>query len=179
VKIERDTTAEAARQLERAAELIEGLGDVDYEECPRSPYPGGIGAQIRHCIDFFDCFLAGLQTGEIDYRARRRETRLERDRSLAAARLRETSASVVAAAVRWEDRDLRVRSELRGGEAARQEGLRSNLGRELEFLPSHTVHHLALIALLLAAQAIELPADMAGFGVAASTLRHGEETGPS
>lgn len=45
----------------------------------------------------------------------------------------------------------------------------SNLLRELQFLHGHTVHHLALIALLLHQAGIEMPRT---FGTAASTLKY-------
>ena len=48
-------------------------------------------------------------------------------------------------------------------------GCPSTVRRELIFLVSHTVHHYALIAVMLRHQAVGLPAD---FGVAPSTLRH-------
>jgi hypothetical protein len=43
------------------------------------------------------------------------------------------------------------------------------MARELGMLLSHTVHHYALIAMLLRARGIEPPAD---FGVAPSTRAH-------
>ncbi len=45
----------------------------------------------------------------------------------------------------------------------------SSLRRELHFLLSHTVHHYALIAMILARHGVEVEPD---FGVAPSTLRH-------
>jgi hypothetical protein len=45
----------------------------------------------------------------------------------------------------------------------------TSLERELQFLLSHTVHHFALVALLLRAQGFEVSAD---FGVAPSTLAY-------
>ena len=47
--------------------------------------------------------------------------------------------------------------------------LDSSLGRELQFLLGHTVHHNAIVAMILDRHGIELPQ---GFGVAASTQRH-------
>ena len=45
----------------------------------------------------------------------------------------------------------------------------STLGRELLFLLSHTIHHYALIDLLLREEGFEVPPD---FGMAPSTLKH-------
>ncbi len=46
---------------------------------------------------------------------------------------------------------------------------RSTVGRELQFLVSHTVHHFAIIAVMHSSQGIELPPD---FGIAPSTLKY-------
>jgi uncharacterized damage-inducible protein DinB len=43
--------------------------------------------------------------------------------------------------------------------------------RELQFLASHTVHHFALVALLLRLAGVSVPD---GFGVATATARHRE-----
>jgi hypothetical protein len=45
----------------------------------------------------------------------------------------------------------------------------SSIGRELQFLLSHTIHHYALIALALRLQGYEPSAE---FGVAPSTLQY-------
>jgi hypothetical protein len=49
----------------------------------------------------------------------------------------------------------------------------STIGRELQFLASHTVHHFAIMAMILRLQDIHPPAD---FGIAPSTLRFMKET---
>jgi hypothetical protein len=56
-----------------------------------------------------------------------------------------------------------------GGPGGDEEWRHSTLGRELQVVASHTVHHFALIALLL--ERLSVPV-AAGFGVAASTRRH-------
>ena len=48
-----------------------------------------VGEHVRHCIEFYECFLAGLAPGHVDYDARRRDTRLEHDCTHALARWRE------------------------------------------------------------------------------------------
>ena len=48
----------------------------------------------------------------------------------------------------------------------------STIGRELVFLHSHTTHHFALIAFLLRAQGVTVPAD---FGLNPATVKHARE----
>ncbi|MFW5688937.1 MAG: hypothetical protein ACOC1U_05120, partial [Spirochaetota bacterium] len=61
-----------------------------------------------------------------------------------------------------------VRTEVRSASGSAVEAA-STLERELAVLASHTVHHYAIIALLLRVQDVDVPAS---FGVAPSTLRH-------
>ena len=49
--------------------------------------------------------------------------------------------------------------------------------RELQFLVSHTIHHYALIGVLLAAEGFDVSLEFPEFGVAPSTLTHWKETG--
>ena len=62
-----------------------------------------------------------------------------------------------------EDRPMRMKSETGDGG-----WLGTSLGRELEFLISHTVHHYALMAVIAGQQDAALPVD---FGLAPSTLK--------
>ena len=45
----------------------------------------------------------------------------------------------------------------------------SSIGRELGFLLSHTIHHCALIAVMMRLRGLATPP---GFGVAPATMRH-------
>lgn len=149
------------RVLHASARLIARLDDALYRRV--------IGPQVRHCLDFYGCLLAGLASGRIDYAARAREATLEVNRAVASER-----SAAVGAALRALDRGpwsrtLLVRSEAEPTVDDELAWSPSSLRRELEFLLSHTVHHQALLASLLRAGGIEPGAD---FGVAPSTLRH-------
>jgi uncharacterized damage-inducible protein DinB len=142
------------------------LADVDAAVFTRTqPGVGSLGAQVRHCLDFYACLLDGLGTGRVDYDARDRDERLETRPELALARLDALEARLRAALAGAADRPLRVRVDEPEGAAGRAA---SSLGRELRFLVSHTVHHFAIVGLLL--RAAGRPVDPA-FGVAPSTLR--------
>ena len=72
------------------------------------------------------------------------------------------------------DAPVEIRLESGLGDEAEQWS-RSTVRRELQFLLSHTIHHFALIGLLLHQQGIDPGPD---FGVAPSTLRHWREQAP-
>jgi hypothetical protein len=170
-----DRTAETnIRYLEQGAQLIRVLDDALFADCSRSPFPGGVGAQLRHCIDFYDCFLDGLAGGRVDYTLRRRDARIETDRNRAGQKLDELVRALSALGREQVGRELLVRTE---GVPTDETWTRSTVRRELEFLISHTIHHYALIVLLLSTHGFRTPPELAGFGVAPSTLSHWEESG--
>ena len=161
-----DAVAPHAALLRQGLQLLEELDDATYREAASVRGWGCVGAQMRHVVEFYGCFLRGLPGGRIDYSARPRRTDLERDRGGAAGAfasvldgLRELSPPALSG-------PLTVRDEDGAGWSA------SSVGRELSFLLSHTVHHFALVRMMLAGSDLAVDAD---FGVASSTLRHWAE----
>src|SRR5947199_4753853 len=46
-----------------------------------------IGTHLRHILEFYECFLDGVDSGHIDYDARKRDQSIERSRTAAAVRI--------------------------------------------------------------------------------------------
>jgi hypothetical protein len=151
--------------------LREGVG-----EALARPAPGGGGsaaAHVRHCLEYFGCFLAGLPRRAVDYDARPRDPRLESDPAVAIARVAEQRRALRALAASSADAELRVRAD--EVDAAPGEGfLASCVSRELRALASHTVHHLAFVALLLRLEGVAVDPQL---GVAPSTQAHQRRAG--
>ena len=101
------------------------------------------------------------------YDARERDVRLETEIPFAIDRLREIIGGLVLLDLALLESPIDVRLEAGGPEA--EQWSRSTVRRELQFLLSHTVHHFALIALVLERHGVEVADD---FGVAPSTLKH-------
>ena len=132
----------------------------------------GIGPHIRHCLDFYEALLGGWSAGRVDYDRRARDPELEADPRAAVAAFDSVAARLTALPSDALDRGLRVAADATDEQAPRR-WTRSSLGRELRFLLSHTIHHYALVALLLRQRDIEPGSD---FGVAPSTLAHRAKT---
>lgn len=163
--------SEVARLSRVCAELLEQARDLVLKldgERFAAPAPGGgsgVGAHLRHCLEFFGSLLAGLGSGAVDYDHRPREARLETDPLAALDRIDALREALAERVAREPDAPLRVRAD--EPELPPDRGfVRSSLARELRALASHTVHHFAIVALLLRAQGIEVEAR---FGVAPST----------
>lgn len=157
--------------LAQAIDLLDGLSDPDYAEPPPAGGVAPVGPHFRHCLDFYRCLIDGLDRGEVDYDRRGRSPELEVDRRAAISALTEITHELERLPGAIASRRVRVRHDV-GKEASSssaEEWSRSSAQRELQFLLSHTVHHFALIGLLLERRGVEMPAD---FGVAPSTLDH-------
>jgi hypothetical protein len=154
--------------LEQGIELAQRL-DAEAFACPIPPVASSIGAHVRHALDFVKALLRGLDSGRIDYDARERDERLERDPARAVEVLRALVARLDALPAAAHERALLVRHEAAPGTPAAEGWHRSSLARELDFLASHTIHHYALVALALRLRGIDPGAEL---GVAPSTLAH-------
>lgn len=145
-----------------------GLSDKDYTSKSEACFNSAIGSHMRHNLDHFSCFFAGLESGRIDYEKRERSTGIETSRQAALElidslldRLKQCDAMDSAT-------PLLVREESEANVSG-EAWLHSSLGRELQFLLGHTVHHDALIATIAYGLGIN---PKQGFGVAPSTQRH-------
>jgi len=127
---------------------------------------------LRHIIEFYECFLDGLEPTHIDYDARRRDLTLESSIAVAAERICGIIARLEAEALLQYDGVLFVRMEDAAGFDLADPFLMSSVARELMTLSSHTIHHFALIAMTLRGHGFVLDPD---FGVAPSTLRYREQ----
>jgi uncharacterized damage-inducible protein DinB len=155
--------------LNQAYALLEDLTDEDYTASPAGMSPHKVGGHLRHILEFYECFLDGVDCAHVDYDSRRRDLSLEHCRDTALCRI----ASLI--------HELQNKRELRGDHLVfvRMEDadnamsadpyLTSSVSRELGVLSSHTIHHFALIAmtLRLLGRAVDK-----NFGMAPSTLTH-------
>jgi len=152
--------------LQQTLWLIEELDDQQYVHVETRLSSASIGAHVRHNLDHYRLFLAGLPSGLVDYDARDRDTPVETDRRVAAAAVRTAIAGLSALPRESLSRAVRIRQQ-GSYEPGRFDGCESRVDRELLFLQSHAVHHHALIAVLARAQGLAVPES---FGMAPSTL---------
>lgn len=153
-----------AGRLFELAGVIEDLDDRTYVGVRQDGVSGSIGAHVRHTIDHVAALVDGSSAGRVDYDSRRRGTVVESSRTAARAELER-----LAQKLQWlPDEELEAPIELLAvvDRSARRVSAFSTVARELVFVLSHTVHHQAIIALLLASAGQSTPD---GFGLAPST----------
>lgn len=157
--------------LQQASDLVGALSDAEYLNAAPATYGSGIGAHLRHCLDHYTNFLAGLDCARIDYDARQRDVRVEQDRGFALSCMESLRARLAGLRDRGQDAALEVKMDCGDQTDPATWWSRSSVCRELQFLISHTVHHYALIAFMLRQQGRD-PGPR--FGVAPSTIRYNE-----
>ena len=144
------------------------LAQLDKEDYVCAPEVSSIGAHVRHVLERFQSFLNGLGEGMVDYDCRKRDQTLETNPQSASFAL----ATIVRRINElkfcdFADQTLTIREsvhpQLEPVEAS------STLERELVSLISHSVHHLAIIAMLARPLGYALDSD---FGKAPSTIIH-------
>lgn len=161
------------RYLDQARELVGRVSAVQYSAPHAHCYGGSIGGHIRHCIEHFEGFRRGLESGSIDYDDRDRGTPEESDPSAALETLDDLVAWFRENSGTFCNSDpLLIKIDCGGDCEPDWEA--STVGRELQFLASHTVHHFAIVGIMCEAQSIPVAVE---FGVAPSTLKHEIRTG--
>lgn len=166
--------AQNAAYLEQGAALLDRLDDAAYTRTQPPYYTSSIGAHLRHTLEHYVSFLRGLDAAHVDYDARDRDLQIENSRTYACGVTRRLAQALDACAPT--DRSVRVKLD---GDAAHADDdplSQSTLKRELQYLMAHTIHHYALIAMILRLQGLEPGED---FGVAPSTLRYRHRLRPA
>lgn len=162
-----DTLVEENRgSLQQLEALLAVLSPAQYRHAFDAEGKQTLGRHLRHILDHYQALLEGGGTGRIDYESRERDPGLEREPARALQRLSEVRDGL---ARLTEHSSTPLQLTYRAEEGGVSLSLTTSLARELAFLTSHTVHHMALLGLLAQQLGVTLPGD---FGVHPSTLRH-------
>jgi uncharacterized damage-inducible protein DinB len=167
-------TIEAAREppisalirvLDDLALVVMRLDAETFTSRPRPDISGSIGGHVRHVLDHVTAFVEAGSRGQLNYDQRQRGTDVEADPVAALSRICALHGGLERIATRDLDDPIRVVAQFAADGSTLATW--STIGRELAFVMSHTIHHQAIIALLLDDDG--LPALPARFGYAPST----------
>jgi len=143
-----------SRQLDDIAAIVMSIDDRTYAARPIAAVSGSIGEHVRHCLDHISALAASAST-PLSYDRRERGTAVERDPAEALRLIMRLKSLVDRWGERPLDEPICVVSMLTA--SGDQVTSWSTLGRELAFVTSHTIHHEAMIAVLLLLAGIEVP----------------------
>jgi len=156
--------AQITKLLQQLAALVECMDDAQYQSELAREVSGSVGGHVRHSLDHISALMMGIASGQVSYDARLRGTAVESRRDAALHEigrllrdLRQLHASSLDTPL-----DVVLSASARGTPAV----ARSTMARELEFVSSHTIHHFAIVALLLREMGVRVPPR---FGYAPST----------
>lgn len=148
------------RQLDEVAALVLMTDISTYTARPLPDVSGSIGEHVRHCLDHIGALVASDPSHVLSYDRRQRGTAVEADPAEALRLIIRLKAAVDRWVVRSMDDPICVTALM--NEAGETVTGWSTIGRELAFVNSHTIHHQALIAVLLALSGGAIP-DRLGF----------------
>ncbi|MGM0543421.1 MAG: DinB family protein [Pseudomonadota bacterium] len=162
--------------LQTLAQLAQLLGRVsakDYQRPLGAKGTQSLGKHVRHILEHYQTLLDACATaptqGVFDYEQRPREAALETRPGYAGEHVEALQAGLKTLATMPHDAALTLSYPFEVGDADDSVALPTSLGRELAFLTSHSIHHMALLGLLCEQLGIALPEH---FGVHPSTLRY-------
>ena len=143
------------RQLGDIAAIVLATDEAPYVARPLAEISGSIGEHVRHCLDHIAALAAAGSSQPLSYDRRDRGTAVERDPAEALRLIMRIQASVD----RWGELSLDEPIDVASLVSATGESVTawSTLGRELAFVNSHTIHHQAMIAVLLSLAGLEVP----------------------
>lgn len=144
-----------SRLLDELSSVVIELPTEVYRATLDTAVSGTIGEHIRHCLDHVSALLSAGPSETLSYDHRQRGTTIETEPSAALQQILRLKAALVRWPMRSLDEPILVSSMIApGGESV--VGW-STLARELAFVMSHTIHHQAMIAVLLTLYGLAVP----------------------
>lgn len=155
--------------IDSAINLVANMPVDLYAKAQKPYFESSLGKHLRHILDHYLCFQRDLHKGVIDYDQRNRDCQIETDKDYAISVCEDIRRFLVGLNKAYSaEYPLQVLMcndvDMPAGQMTH-----SSLGRELQFLQGHSVHHFAIMATVLKIAGVETSED---FGVAPSTIVH-------
>lgn len=164
---------ENVQTLAQLAKLLGSVSAQDYQRPLGAKATQSLGKHVRHILEHYQTLLDACATApaqaSFDYEQRKREAALETQPDRASERVADLQAGLKALANMPPFTALTLSYPVAVGETDEPTALPTSLGRELAFLTSHSIHHMALLGLLGEQLGMAPPEH---FGVHPSTLRY-------
>ncbi|MCI0358223.1 MAG: DinB family protein [Planctomycetaceae bacterium] len=153
------------------ATVLDSLTDAQYRQKPVGVVPSSIGGHIRHCLDHVESLLVAARTGQLNYDHRERGTDVESCRQAALRAIERQGGQLQRLAGLSASFSVQMVALL--SPASPPVVVTTSLGRELAFVLSHTVHHSALVAVMVKLLGNMVPER---FGYAPATIAYLERS---
>lgn len=153
--------------IKQAIHLLKSIEDSAFTFSNPPLYQSGVGPHLRHCIEYYQSFGNNWKSGRIDYDERQRNNDIETNRQTAINEMECIIESL--SEISEGDINRTIQTKMDCDDEDECPWCASTIKREFQFLISHTIHHFALIAIILKDQGIAPHED---FGVAPSTIKY-------
>ncbi len=141
------------KNLQRGIKLLNTLTDAQYSNATIPPYFSSIGCHMRHVLDAFTSIFDGLETKNIDFSNRQRNTLAEQETAVGIAYFNETIQKLHALNPADFDMLIAVTDDLGTGKIT----VNHTLGSVLAQAQSHAIHHYASVGFIINQLGIALP----------------------
>lgn len=131
----------AREQLNGLTGLLKRLSEDEYAFVANMPHAPTIGRHIRHIIEHYQQLLVGARTGVFSYEDRQRDLVLEMKPRLAIQVIKTIEEQFFCIDIAL-DQPLLLHTDC--------DKIKTNFARELDYLFNHTIHHLAMVNVILA-----------------------------
>ncbi len=145
--------------LNRGVKLLNSIDDNKYNDMTIAPYYSSIGGHIRHILDVFDCIFEGLEIGEVDLAARKRNVLAEQKVTVGLDYFNQVIEKLNSLTNVDLNQIVPVRDDLGLGEIIQN----YTLGSALIQAHSHAIHHFASLGYLINQLGIDLPDNDFGY----------------
>ncbi len=145
--------------LNRGVKLLNSIDDNQYSDNSIAPYNSSIGGHIRHILDIFDCIFDGLETGEVNLAARKRNELAEQKTAFGLNYIQQIIEKLNDLKNIDLDQIIAVKDNLGLGEIVQN----YTLGSALIQAHSHAIHHFASLGYLIHQLGINLPDNDFGY----------------
>jgi uncharacterized damage-inducible protein DinB len=147
------------KNLTRGVRLLEYISDDAYSNMSVPPYYSSIGGHMRHILDVFDCILEGVNSGQINLIARKRNEMAEMYTAHGLDYFNSIRKRLHELQTEDQDKIVRVTDDLGLGVVEAN----YTLGGILIQAHSHAIHHFASVGYVIAQLGLQLPDDDFGF----------------
>jgi len=145
--------------LKVGIELLGAIDDGQYSDTSVEPYHSSIGGHMRHILDIFDCVFEGLDCGQVDLTARKRNQLVERSAHVGIAYFEKTLAQLEVLKDTDFERVIEVSDDLGLGMVT----AKYTVAAALIQAHSHAMHHFASLGYIVTRLGIDLPHKDFGF----------------
>jgi len=145
--------------LNRGVKLLNSIDDNQYSDMTIAPYYSSIGGHMRHILDIFDCIFDGLEVGEVNLAARKRNELAEQKTAFALDYFNRVMEKLETLKNVDLNQIVPVNDDLGLGVITQN----YTLGSALIQAHSHAIHHFASLGYLISQLGIELPDNDFGY----------------